>query len=336
MIMLDDAATVQYGVEQLGLCDRENERVTHVDRAGEGNMNSVLRVQTNRRSVILKQSRPWVERYPDIAAPADRVLAEIDFYQRVQLHPAVCQAMPRLLAASQDLHLIALEDLGEASDFSDLYRKQDPSLLPMNDAIQWLVQLHSISIPAAEQLSVGNFELRELNHAHIFHIPLQSPSVISLDSVCEGLESLAESIRQNKYVQRTAELLGTRYLATGPCLLHGDFYPGSWLRTPQGLRVIDPEFTFAGPAEFDLAIIAAHRVLMGGGGDSVDQISTAYREAGGMSTDIQLLHGFAGMEVVRRLIGVAQLPLEATLVQRQQMLDIGTNWLAVANNARRS
>ena len=336
MITMDDPATVQYGVEQLGLCDEENEQITHVDRAGEGNMNSVLRVQTNRRSVILKQSRPWVERYPDIAAPADRVLAEIDFYQRVQLHPAVCRAMPRLLAASQDLHVMALEDLGAASDYSDLYREQDPSQLPMKEAIEWLVQLHSISIPASEQASVGNFELRELNHAHIFQIPLQDPSAIPLDRVCEGLESLAQSIRQNIDVHRIADRLGTRYLSTGPCLLHGDFYPGSWLRTPQGLRVIDPEFTFAGPAEFDLAIVAAHRVLLGGDADSIDQTIATYRDAGGMPTDTPLLQGFAGMEIVRRLIGVAQLPLEATLSEREQMLDIATKWLKAASGNGRS
>ncbi|MGI9474242.1 MAG: phosphotransferase [Rubripirellula sp.] len=328
MITLDDADTIQYGVEQLGLCDGEGERVVRVERAGEGNMNSVLRVTTTNRSVILKQSRPWVEKYPEIAAPADRILAEIDFYQRVQLHPSVCRAMPRLLAASQDLHLMAMEDLGEATDYSDLYARFNADELPLQDAVQWLVQLHSISVPECEQSSVGNLELRALNHAHIFQIPLQSPSVLPLDDICDGMESVADSIRTDRSFQTAAERLGSRYLGTGPCLLHGDFYPGSWLRTKQGLRVIDPEFTFAGPAEFDLAMIAAHRVLMGGLADSVALVTDAYSKAGGRALDARLMSGFAGMEIMRRLLGVAQLPLESTLRQRMQMLSIARDYVA--------
>ena len=45
-----------------------------VARAGEGNMNLVLRAcSATGRSIIIKQSRDWVEKYPDIAAPGDRI-----------------------------------------------------------------------------------------------------------------------------------------------------------------------------------------------------------------------------------------------------------------------
>ncbi len=58
-----------------------------VERAGEGNMNLVLRVRTVAgsvigsagRSAIVKQSRDWVEKYPDIAAPGDRIWVEAAF-----------------------------------------------------------------------------------------------------------------------------------------------------------------------------------------------------------------------------------------------------------------
>ena len=40
--------------------------------AGEGNMNCVIRVRLPDRSLILKQARPWVEKYPSIAAPVER------------------------------------------------------------------------------------------------------------------------------------------------------------------------------------------------------------------------------------------------------------------------
>ncbi len=222
---------------------------------------------------------------------------------------------------------MVLEDLGEASDYSDLYSLRDPQALPLEEAIAWLANLHAIKIQPAERARIGSRLLRELNHEHIFVIPLQTPSAISLDSICQGLEDLAEIVRGDANVLAAAKHLGERYLGSGEQLLHGDFYPGSWLRTIDGLRVIDPEFSFAGPAEFDLGVLAAHRVFVGGGGDSASLISDVYQAAGGKPIDGQLLRGFAAMEIIRRLIGVAQLPLLADQQQRCEMIRIAQRWL---------
>ena len=43
-------------------------------------------------------------------------------------------------------------------------------------------------------------------------------------------------------------------MQNGDTLLHGDYYPGSWMRVRERLYIIDPEFSFAGPKEFDLGI----------------------------------------------------------------------------------
>ena len=51
------------------------ETVLGCARAGEGNMNLTLRIRTDRRSVVLKQARPWVEKYDHIEAPWDRGLS---------------------------------------------------------------------------------------------------------------------------------------------------------------------------------------------------------------------------------------------------------------------
>ena len=36
-------------------------------RAGDGNMNCTVRVTTGTGTLIVKQSRPWVEKYPRFA-----------------------------------------------------------------------------------------------------------------------------------------------------------------------------------------------------------------------------------------------------------------------------
>lgn len=54
------------------------------------------------------------------------------------------------------------------------------------------------------------------------------------------------------------KVLGELYLDEGKCLVHGDFYPRSWLLTNKGAAIIDHEFGFKGLAEFDLGVFMAH------------------------------------------------------------------------------
>lgn len=321
LITLDDHDSVEAAIQKLDLISGED--IVRVERAGQGNMNLVLRVVTPRRSFILKQSRPYVEKYPQIEAPAERIFSEIDFYRKVSEHPDIARLMPRLLGSDPELHLMVVEDLGAASDYSDLYRVARGGM-PLDDAVGWLAMLHAVQLDVPERERLGCRALRKLNHAHIFEIPLQSPSAIPLDDVCGGLESIAQNIRRDTRIKDAANELGQRYLAGGEFLLHGDYYPGSWLRTAGRFRVIDPEFTFAGPVEFDLAVLVAHSLLVGHREDVIDEICSRYADTGGQAIDATLMRRFAAMEVLRRLIGVAQLPLDASIARRREWIDLAT------------
>jgi 5-methylthioribose kinase len=136
-------------------------------------------------------------------------------------------------------------------------------------------------------------------------------------------EAAARLQRDDAYVARVIAL-GMIYLqAEGPSLLHGDFYPGSFLRTEDGLRVIDPEFAFPGPPEFDMGVFSAHLILSGEEADVVATVSQLY----GAALDPRLLRDFAAAELMRRLIGIAQLPLAADIEQKQAWLDLSRSWL---------
>jgi len=64
----------------------DNETIVSMSKPGEGNMNCVLRIETETRSFIIKQSRGYVEKYPQIPAPATRVLNEGAFIKRSPVH----------------------------------------------------------------------------------------------------------------------------------------------------------------------------------------------------------------------------------------------------------
>ena len=301
----------------LGVCHR-SEAVRSIEKAGEGNMNLVLRVQTENQSLIVKQSRPWVEKYPAIKAPEQRILAEIDFYELANASPQLSRSMPNLIATDPAQRLVVMQDLGQARDFTFLYSKETNTESVSDSfvlAIQWLSKLHREIKPAASK--VGCDALRELNHAHMFSIPLSDAPAIPLDEVCDGLDEASRFVRESEAIKEAFDALGAVYLrGDGPALLHGDYYPGSWLQGEGKFWVIDPEFCFLGPREFDLGILCAHWIFAGApaSAQTINVVAEHYAFDGQFS--IPLVRGFCGVEIIRRLIGVAQLPLDADLDRR--------------------
>ena len=97
------------------------------------------------------------------------------------------------------------------------------------------------------------------------------------------------------------------------------------LKTDAGFRVIDPEFCFVGPPEFDLGVLAAHWIFCGGQSNraAVDRVVNASSQ----QVSEGLVFGFAGAELIRRLVGVAQLPLNADLQRRTKWLECGIQFL---------
>jgi 5-methylthioribose kinase len=160
--------------------------------------------------------------------------------------------------------------------------------------------------------------MRRLNYTHLFDFPLQPGNGLDLDALTPGLQSEADRLCRNDAYVDAIHALGKRYLDDGDVLLHGDFYPGSWIRTTGGPRVIDPEFAFFGPAEYDVGVCLAHLLIAGYGEADRSSIMTGYTAPSGFDRDLAMQ--FAGMEIMRRLIGVAQLPLTRTLEQKRDLL----------------
>ncbi len=304
------------------LCD--DEAFIDLGKPGEGNMNYTLRVRTNSRSLIVKQARGYVEKYPSIAAPAERAIMEGRFYQEIAQNPELSASMPQLLGIDEEEHLLVLQDLGEASDFTICY--QPGQLLDQQDVtalVSYLSVLHNQFLTDSPDPAFANKEMRALNHEHIFAYPFLADNGFNLDGVQPGLQELAMGYKKEA-VAEVARQLGQRYLVDqvgGPVtLLHGDYYPGSWLRTSAGVKVIDPEFCFYGPAEFDLGVMLAHLHMAQQPETVHQQVEAGYVRHNGF--DEQLLRQFTGIEIMRRLIGLAQLPLSLSLDEKARLMHL--------------
>jgi len=321
-VFLDAAHPNRVGLllRALGILEA-GETVLHIEKPGEGNMNFVRRVVTNQRSFILKQSRPWVEKYPQVAAPVERLEAEAAFYHFVERVPELRAKSPTLVVFDPKNLIMITEDLGAGSDYTSVYRpdhnisSQDATAL-----VDYLVRLHGASLHQDHDSFPTNQTLKQLNHAHIFDLPFRRDNGFDLDTVQPGLQQLAQPIQADKALRQRATALGEIYLDAGSVLIHGDFYPGSWLSTAHGLKVIDPEFAYVGYAEFDLGVMLAHLLMAGQPFAGVDSLLDHYRKQ--REVESSLAWEFAGIEIIRRLLGLAQLPLRLTLAEKQQLIGL--------------
>jgi 5-methylthioribose kinase len=198
-------------------------------------------------------------------------------------------------------------------------------LLPGIAAVQpkYTSALHSLVVPANEREGFRNTAMRRLNHEHIFDIPLRQDGALSnmLERITPGLDSVADDLRQNRKYCDIVRELGDRYLRQEESsLIHGDLFPGSLLETDSGeLRVIDPEFCFCGDPEFDLGVFYAHLLLSEHGEDALSWwLQAALKNQ--KHSDI-LLFQYAGVEIMRRVLGVAQLPVRLSLEAKRRLLE---------------
>jgi 5-methylthioribose kinase len=317
LIDLADQAGLERYLIACGLLS-PNDLPIEVARAGAGNMNLALRITTaGGRSLVLKQGRPWVEKYPQIAAPFERTLVEAAFYAAVQSEPAVAARMPAVLQVDRQRHVLVLEDVGSEGDFTPIYGGEPMPAPALAALLDWLRDLARVALPAAARTTLVNRAMRALNHEHMFRVPLDAANGLDQDGITPGLGAAARELTGDPVYGAAVAALGARYLADGATLVHGDYFPGSWLKDAGGIRIIDPEFCFPGDPEFDCGVLAAHLALAQCGAAHLEMVAAA---ADARHLDLTLVAGFAGVEIMRRLIGVAQVPVTGGIETKRALL----------------
>ncbi len=298
---------------------RREEKIIEVSKPGEGNMNCVLRITTDQGSFIIKQSKGHVEKYPQIPAPQCRVLIEGAFYEKIKKVHEIQKYMPVLIGIDSINYIIALEDLAQSHDYTHLYGMKAKLLdTDIQSLTSYLTLLHQSFYKPQTNNEFLNSEMRELNHRHIFSYPFMEDNGFNLDTIHAGMQAEAIPYKTDSDLKNTISEVGKIYLTQGHFLLHGDFYPGSWVKSRDGLKVIDPEFCFYGPLEFDLGVMMAHLIMTKQEAAVQNSIYKNYQSS--KTVDKKLLQQFIGVEIMRRLIGLAQLPLALDIRAKKELL----------------
>lgn len=320
----DETVALKLYLRRHGWLDQES-TIVNAEKPGAGNMNYVLRIQPSggADSFIIKQSRPWVEKYPQIDAPFERIRVEQQYYHEVSKSPILRTYSPIIIGYDEASNILLMEDLGASIDFTSVYKVgQYMDETCIQNSITYLNELHQIGVSETFPL---NMEMRQLNHQHIFHLPFLADNGFDLDQIQMGLQEVAKPFQTDTQLRNEVGKLGTIYLAKGDTLLHGDFYPGSLLLVQKEIKVIDPEFSFVGPLEWDIAVFIAHLFLAQ---SPISSIKKAFAQFNRKTNfDSLRFKGFVGTEIMRRLIGLAQLPLEMDLPTKEKLLNQAKSWI---------
>ncbi|BAT19541.1 S-methyl-5-thioribose kinase [Asaia bogorensis] len=171
------------------------------------------------------------------------------------------------------------------------------------------------------------------------------------------LDDAVASMQGDAILHAAVERLQERFLSTGQALLHGDLHTGSVMINGDDVRVIDGEFSLYGPIGFDIGMFIANLVMNAYAQPEHDEwmrdeiallwsgFKRAYLEAWkapGAKGDLgaltrnqpasaeyarffqQVMHdaaGFAGLEMIRRTIGFAQIDDYDSAPDRQSQVE---------------
>jgi len=309
---------IQKLLESLGWIS--DEHIAKVTIPGEGNMNVVLRIKTDKRSFILKQSRPFVQKYPDLPAPLERIDVEYQFYKATE--KVIADHSATIVNYAPDHHLMMIADLGDCEDMVSIYAEKSITEQEVINLVNIAERIHAQSPPNNYP---QNLELRQLNHQHIFELPFIMDNGFHLDDIQSGLQELSLPYKRDDQLKSVVNELGEKYLAQGTELIHGDYYPGSWMRANDKIYIIDSEFSFIGFKEFDLGVMVGHLIMTSSNLEYLNLVTDSYISA----CDGKLVSQIAGVEIMRRLIGLAQLPLERTLNEKADLLSAARKMILI-------
>ncbi len=297
--------------------------VTRFSSAGDGNMNFTFRASyANGNSIILKQAPPYCAKFKEIPAPLERLTQENFYYQIISKSPLLLNYSPRILGFDPEANIMFMEDLGNAVDYENLYSGSRLTQNEFESLFLYLSELHSLPV---DEISMTNQKMRDLNHQYIFVLPFKKEIAIDLNAITPGLNRLAEKVYASSSLKNIAHEVGKLYLEKKDCLIHGDFYPKSWLNTQNGLKVIDPEFGHIGCREFDIGVFRAHMMMCEQDELLIQSLDLFYQKNN--SFDQKLSDIFCSFEVLRRILYVSQVPLRNNLEFKDALITKALNYL---------
>ena len=304
-----------------------------IEEIGDGNLNTVYRVSDAtrpERSLVLKHAPPYIKILgPDYPLSTERLTFEsraLDVYNQL-----ASGTVPVQYDFDVDAAVIAMEDLRDAHVLRDalIAGAVDTTIAEQVGRFMGIVHsqtyVDNISNATAQHYrqQFANATMQSITADYVFTFPFTEHETNfwtpDLEPDVQHLKADPDFLRQAAHLKRI-------FLTAQQGLTHGDLHTGSVLVQDNTAKVIDAEFAFYGPVGFDLGLYWANYFLsyfshqgnlrvQSALKTAVAQVWDTYTAAftiadAGLKSEMlgnifQDAVGFAGLEMLRRLIGAA-------------------------------
>src|SRR4051812_12172346 len=324
-----------------------------VREVSDGNMNRVFLASSadGTRSLALKQALPWVRvAGPSWPMSPERADAEARAYEQVaRVAP---DKIPAIHGYDAENYALVMEDMSDLEVLRTVLNEggaygPDTSRRIGEFVAQLSFATSDFGMPSAARKALiaasVSPELCKITEDVVLSEPYLEHEH---NHWHEGVADLAVSFRADAELRTEVAELRHLFMTGAQALLHGDLHTGSvMVGTRDGapvVRVFDPEFSFVGPIGFDLGLYWANALVseeraraLGGLTDHADQLrlsweafETEFRRLWPTRVDTffddayldRFLRkvwteslGYAGTEIIRRIIGFAHLTDLTTL-----------------------
>ncbi len=322
------------------------------EEIGDGNLNFVYRVfNTAHRehSLVLKQAPPYIKILgPDYPLPPDRLTYEaraLTVYNRL-----ASGAAPVLYYFDEDNAVIVMEDFRNYCLLRDeLIAGQVNYTVPEQiggfmGTVHSQTHVQNLNRETEDKYreDFANTVMQAITADYVFTFPFTEHET---NFYTEGLETEVHRLKTDAVFLQQAHNLKTRFLTAQHGLVHGDLHTGSILVRDNSAKVIDAEFAFYGPVAFDVGLYWANYLLSyfshTGNADVQAALkkaickmwasyTTQFKMTDASQGPVVLQHifhesvGFAGMEILRRLIGAAHVKDIERIVDMKRKLIVET------------
>lgn len=311
----------------------ESETELRIEEIGDGNLNTVYRVSDVKRperSLVLKHAPPYIKILgPDYPLSTERLTYEsraLDVYNRL-----ASGNVPAQYNFDAEMAVIAMEDLRDASVLrADLIAgnvdisiaEQIGRFMGSVHSHTYIKNLDSGSVQQYKQ-QFANTTMQAITADYVFTFPYTEHET---NFWTPGLEPDVQRLKADTDFLAQAEHLKQIFLTMQQAVTHGDLHTGSVLVQTNTAKVIDAEFAFYGPPGFDLGLYWANYFLSYFSHQDALEVQSALKTAivqtwHAYTTEFGMVDatlkaqtlqnifydavGFAGLEMLRRLIGAA-------------------------------
>ena len=311
----------------------ESETDLRIEEIGDGNLNTVYRVSDAarpERSVVLKHAPPYIKILgPEYPLSIERLTYEsraLDVYNQFARG-----TVPELYYFDAETAVIAMEDLRDAQVLrADLIAgrvdtgiaEQIGRFMGTVHSRTYVENLDSTTVQHYRQ-QFANTTMQSITADYVFTFPYTEHET---NFWTPGLEPDVQRLKADTDFLQQVAYLKQIFLTAQQAVTHGDLHTGSVLVQNNTAKVIDAEFAFYGPVGFDLGLFWANYLLSYFSHQDTLDVQSALKTAIAKTwhtytlefrtvdatlkeqTLQQIFHeavGFAGLEMLRRLIGAA-------------------------------